>query len=89
MGGIKVAASRPAADSFLAYSPNWHCHNIRWLGDASRFSFFVFVIMDCSWVVRQSSYHRRLFCTGRIWDVARRPRQKHKKVKNIMKFSST
>ena len=77
MGGIKVAAYGRQVHGFLAYSPNG-ITNDRWLVDAFRFSFPVFVLMDCSWVIRQSSYHRGLFQCLRVWDVSRRPRQKYK-----------
>jgi hypothetical protein len=85
MGGIKVAAYEPAAHGFLAYRPNGISNYIRWwLGDASRFSFSAFVFKDCTWVIRQSSCHRRIFCCGRVWDVSRRPKQKYKKLLKVL-----
>lgn len=79
MGGIKVAASGPAAHGFLAYLS---IANNRSLGDASYVSFSVFVFMDCSGVIKLSSYPLGLFCE-RGWDVSRRPRQKYKKIPKI------
>jgi hypothetical protein len=77
MGDIKVAALG-AAGGFLAYGPNGHCHNNRRLGDTFCFSFSV-VFKDASWVVRKSLFRQRFYCISKIWDVARRPRQKNTK----------
>lgn len=82
MGGIKVAAYERKALGFIAYNPNGITN--RWLVDAFRFSFSVFVFKDCSWVIKQSSFQRGLFQHSRVWDVSRRPRQKYKTSKYSM-----
>ena len=84
MGGIKVAASGPAAHGFLAYLSI--ANNRSW-GNASHVVFSASVFMDCSGVMKFSSYALGLFFCGRVWDVSRRPRQKNKKFLSSFKFA--
>ena len=74
MGGIKVAAEELVARQFHANNGITN----RWLVDASGFPLSVFVFKDCSWVIMQFPYHRRLSNCGRLWDVSRRPKLKDK-----------